>query len=201
MGRLADLKAREDKCVEVARKRLLSQKRMGQWWALYHLVMFWYVSASVFFLASRSSAWGRCLAAQNMFGFAAGLIIGFIAGAMMFAGVLSLVDAIKWVRGDLTDQLLVEYHDCLISMHNQQNANEQRPPTPDVLLTTSQKFVDLRQYLLRFSLRYLAKPGTDSITVNCGSWNTAPTESMRRPVCGVANQTRTSEPQGRTRRT
>ncbi len=128
MGRLADLKAREDKCVEVARKRLLSQKRMGQWWALYHLVMFLVcVSISILF-GFTVFGMGPVLGAQNMFGFAAGLIIGFIAGAMMFAGVLSLVDAIKWVRGDLTDQLLVEYHDCLISMHNQQNANEQRPP-------------------------------------------------------------------------
>ncbi len=123
-----DRGVREENCVENARKRVLSQDSSAKWIALFHFVMFLVLfGASIFcgFAVFAMGARFQALGIQNIqwFGFAVGLLIGFVAGLLALKGALSLADAIKSIHGDLADQLLVEYHDRLVAILNNQEAS------------------------------------------------------------------------------
>jgi hypothetical protein len=53
-------------------------------------------------------------------GFAFGMVFGFIVGAIAYKAGYCFAEFIKWLRGDLDDQLLVEYHDGLVALMSSQ---------------------------------------------------------------------------------
>ena len=117
----ADRIAQEEKCVETARKWVLSQKKSGKWLALVNLVMaIAFIGASIMcgvvVVRLGPALQGPQIQNAQWFGFAIGMFIGFWSGVLAFKGGMLIVHGIKFLRGDLAAQLLVDYHDCLVAL-------------------------------------------------------------------------------------
>ena len=55
-------------------------------------------------------------------GFSLGLILGFIAGFPLFKGMHCLVEGIELFRGDRINELLLRYHDAIMTMMQSERA-------------------------------------------------------------------------------
>ncbi|MGO8745508.1 MAG: hypothetical protein ACLQNE_05920 [Thermoguttaceae bacterium] len=55
-------------------------------------------------------------------GFSLGLILGFIAGFSLFKGMHYLVEGIELFRGDRINELLLRYHDAIMTMMQSERA-------------------------------------------------------------------------------
>ena len=118
-----------DRCVERARKRLRHQKKWGKWWpALSYgiggICRIGHLLNPIHFedRAQRPSSFE--------IGLVIGLLFGFIAAGAFVHAALHLAELIKWLRGDVADELLVEYHDGLTELLKNQMPRE--PSSPNV---------------------------------------------------------------------
>jgi uncharacterized membrane protein len=114
--------AKEEKCVERARKRVHSWKKWGNWMAVFCLIVSLITIAAggffIWFLLHMNGVFPQPQQVQNaqQQATALGMLFGFISGAMFFKGALYLAHSMKFFRGDLDDQLLVEYHDAVVKL-------------------------------------------------------------------------------------
>lgn len=108
-------KARE-KCIAKARKSVQHQQKYGWIDAIFLLTYAVFSCAAVgciYYLIFTHLTRDQTVEDAVKHGWAAGLFLGFMAGGMLFAGMIALFGGVRSLRGDATTQLLVEYHDTL----------------------------------------------------------------------------------------
>jgi hypothetical protein len=109
-------------CIDRARKRMRSLEKWGKWVAASYAAMgIAMVALAVCFSCLvvsfvRLGANAQIPAAPRQadlawMGFSLGLMFGFLAGLLLFKGMFYVVEAIVFLRGNRTCELLLRYHD------------------------------------------------------------------------------------------
>ncbi len=115
----------EDRCIAQARKNVQFQQKWGRWYGAFYLF------ASAAFIAIGLTFFGLVWGSVNgvlvanpgqqvrnatELGLALGVAGGFVAGIAFYKSVIYLRDAIRLLRGDPADRLLIEYHDSIVGL-------------------------------------------------------------------------------------
>jgi hypothetical protein len=115
-------KARE-KCIKRARKRVLFLDRWGYWFGIFFLIAgLAFIGLSicfiVFMIIFLENMPGNPPQFQNNMweGFIFGMVFGFFVGLIGLKGGYYFAEGIKYHRGDPADRMLVEYHDALLNL-------------------------------------------------------------------------------------
>jgi hypothetical protein len=127
--------ATRTKYVERARKQLAFSKKWGRWAAALMFLCGTLFIAGAVFIAVFPQRFANMLvipgqAAQNLIwlGVALGMVFGFMSMYLVFEGLHAFYHGIQAIRGDPVSQMLVEYHDALLSLMHDRTPS----PLPDI---------------------------------------------------------------------
>jgi len=137
MTKFATLSEREEKCIQNAKKQIAHEKKWGRWDAVSYLflsiVLITAGIAGLYFITNfvkKIAEMGNpANPNQQMIdaakqGLALGLVFGCGIGLFLLKGVFYLYESIKLFRGDITNNLLIKYHDGILALMQNQNADQ-----------------------------------------------------------------------------
>jgi hypothetical protein len=140
MIKFGTLSEREEKCIQNAKKQIAQEKKWGHWIAslnlFFSIVLITAAITGIFFIINfveKLAAMGNpANANQQMIdaakqGLALGMTFGLGFGVFIFKGLFYLCESIKQFRGDITNNLLIKYHDGIVAL--MQNHNDDRLET------------------------------------------------------------------------
>ena len=128
---MKDSSEREKKCILQARKRLTSFAKHGKWLGIAYIILAILVVglglAMTYLVYKIFTTLAFNQQQQNAMwqGYGLGLGLGFMAGFMLYEGLFHLAEAIKYIRGNIADFLLIRYHDALINLMNEENEKKE----------------------------------------------------------------------------
>jgi hypothetical protein len=128
------LSTKEEKCIQKAKKKITDGRKWGHWLAalylFYSIVLITAGIAGIYFItnfveqiagiANPANPNQQMVDAAKQ-GLALGLIFGCVIGLFFFKGIFYLFEAMNLFRGDITNNLLIKYHEGILEFMQNKN--------------------------------------------------------------------------------